>query len=105
MRRVRLVAGGWSSEAEQAVTFIERFRGLRSLGPDARLLIRARSVHTIGMSRPIGVLVIAHDGAVLDARTLSRNRVLFHNRARHILEVPEGSDLPPLESRVEINDV
>ena len=105
MRRVRLTAGGWSSEAEQAVTFVDRFRGLRALSPGARLLIETRSVHTIGLTRPINVVVIGRDGSVLDTRTLTRNRVLVNRLARHILEVPHGSDLPDLDSKVEIVDV
>ena len=105
MRRVRLTAGAWSSEAEQATTFIDRFRGLRALSPGARLLIETRSVHTIGLPFSIAVVVIGRDGSVLDTRTLTRNRVLFHRLAQHILEVPHGSDLPALDSKVEIIDV
>lgn len=105
MRRVRLISEGWISEAARAVTFIERFRGLRGEPDGARLLLETSSVHTLGMKRSISVVMIDRDLKVIRAQALMPNRVIFERSARFILEVPRGSQLPAVGSRVEIIDV
>ncbi len=105
MRTVRLVAGEWSSLALQASTFLDRLLGLRVATPNAGgLLIRTRSVHTIGLGRPIEVVIIDRDLRVLETAPLPRNRVLIRRPAWFMLELPAGSDLPPLQSQLEIID-
>jgi len=64
MRRGQVTHGGqvWVGQAERAVSFWERLRGLlgrASLGPDAALLIeRCGAVHTVGMRFAIDVVFL-----------------------------------------------
>ncbi|MEX1135210.1 MAG: hypothetical protein WED83_10245 [Acidimicrobiia bacterium] len=104
MRRVRLATDGLASEAYRASTFIERFRGLRGGPDDARLLFETSSVHTLGMSRSICVVMIDHDLRVIRAQSLLPNRVTFEPTARFILELPLGAELPAIGASVEIVD-
>ena len=99
-----MTAADWSSEADQATTFIERFRGVRGGPPRASLLLETRSIHTIGLGRSIGVVVIDRGFRVVEVKTLARNRILYRLAARFMLELPAGSDPPPLHSRMEIID-
>ena len=105
MRRVRLIADGWSSEASRPSTFIERFRGLRAEASHARLLFETSSVHSFGMTRAISVVMIDHDLQVIRAQTLSPNRLIHERRARFILELPDDTELPAIGASVEILDV
>ena len=99
-----MTAGEWSSEADRATTFIERFRGVRGGPAGASFLLETRSVHTIGLGRPIGVVVIDRGFRVIEAKTLARNRILYRLTARFMLELPAGTDPPPLHATLEIID-
>jgi hypothetical protein len=101
---VRLSAGKWSAEAKQATNFIDRLRGLHAPTVDRPFLIEARSVHTIGMDRPITVVVVGRDFRVLESTTVGPNRVLVRMPARYMLELPAGSEVPPRQARLEIVD-
>jgi uncharacterized membrane protein (UPF0127 family) len=105
MRRVRLVSDKWASEALQASTFIERFRGLRGEPNDARLLFQTSSVHTIGMTRSISIVMMDDDLRVIRAQSLLPNRVVHERSARFILELPHGMELPAVGAGVVIVDV
>ena len=95
---------GWASEATQAVTFFERFRGLRGQANDARLLIQTSSIHTIGMTRSIGLVLIGPDRRVIRVQTLAPNRLIRERAARFILELPEGAAVPEEGAQVEVVD-
>ncbi|HKZ24678.1 MAG TPA: hypothetical protein VJ398_02700 [Acidimicrobiia bacterium] len=105
MTRVCLVTDDWSSEASRASTFIERFRGLRGEPDDAHLLLETSSVHTLGMARSIAIVMIDRDLRVIRTQALMPNRVVYERTARFVLELPKGSELPAVGSRVEIVDV
>ncbi|MEX1124100.1 MAG: hypothetical protein WD895_00735 [Acidimicrobiia bacterium] len=105
MRKVRLVTDEWVSEASRPSTFIERFRGLRGEPDDARLLFETSSVHTLGMTRSISVVMIDHDLRVIRAQSLLPNRVIHDRTAQFILELPCDTELPAIGASVEIIDV
>jgi uncharacterized membrane protein (UPF0127 family) len=105
MKRVRLAANGWSVEAMCALTFYERWRGLRGAPAHSRLLMESSSVHTFGMHTPISVVMIDSDLRVVRAQSLPPNRVVYDRRARFMLELPELSAVPPLGAPLEIADV
>jgi hypothetical protein len=105
MRRVRLSAGEWSANAEQATSFVDRLRGLRALSAHDRLLIETRSIHTIGLGRAVTVVVVGRDRRVLESTTLGPNRVLVRMPARYLLELPAGSEVPPPRAILQIVDV
>jgi len=105
MRRVRLVTDSWSCEASRPSTFIERLRGLRAEPDDARLLFETSSVHSLGMTRSISVVMIDHDLRVIRAQSLLPNRLIYERRARFILEMPDDTELPAIGARVEVLDV
>jgi hypothetical protein len=104
MKTVRLLAGRWFTEASQVSTFFERFRGMRGASADARYLFEASSVHTLGMTRSISVVMIDHDLRVIRAHSLLPNRVVYERRARFILELPSHAALPEVGASVEIVD-
>ncbi len=99
-----MVAEGWVSEATRAVTFFERFRGLRGQPDDARILFETSSIHTIGMSRSIALVMIAADRRVIRVQTLAPNRLVRERGARFILELPEGAEVPNEGAHVEVID-
>lgn len=105
MRKVRLATDGWVSEASRATSFIERLQGLRGKPDDARLLFETSSVHTLGMTRSISVVMIDRDLRVIRAQALLPNRVIYEPTARFILELPGNTALPAVGSRVVIVDV
>lgn len=96
--------GAWSAHAVQATTFLDRFRGLHALTADDSLLIQARSIHTLGLGRPVEVVVVDRDLVVSESTTLGPNRVFVRLPAWYMLELPVGSALPALRSRLEITD-
>ena len=59
------------------------------------LFERARSVHTFGMREPILVAFLDRDHRVLRVTTVPPRRIVWSARARHVLELPAGSDLLP----------
>lgn len=77
----------------------ERVRGLlgwRRLDPTEGLLLRARSVHTVGMRWPIDAVLLGAELRVIDVITLRPGRVLLPRRGvRLVLETAEGSGLRP----------
>jgi uncharacterized protein len=57
------------------------------------LFERARSIHSFGMRTPIQVAFLDRDHRVLRMTTLPPRRLAWSLRARHVLEVPVGTDL------------
>jgi uncharacterized membrane protein (UPF0127 family) len=57
------------------------------------LFERARSVHTFGMREAIDVAFLDRDLRVLRVTTVPPRRIVWSVRARHVLEMPAGSDL------------
>lgn len=78
---------------EIAEGLLARSKGL--LGRDAldgAMLLKARSVHTIGMRFPIDVAFCDRDLVVLDTTTLSPFRLgLPRRRGSHVLEARAGA--------------
>lgn len=77
----------------------ERMRGLLgSASPDpgtGLLLERARSVHTVGMRRPITVILLDADLRVRARLELAPNRLLLPRPGvRHVLELGPGAGIP-----------
>jgi uncharacterized protein len=71
----------------------ERIQGLRGRRPVPMLFERARSVHTFGMREAIVVAFLDRDHRVIRVTTVSPRRIVWSMRARHVLEMPSGSDL------------
>ncbi|MGI9194378.1 MAG: DUF192 domain-containing protein [Actinomycetota bacterium] len=73
---------------------VEKMRGLigsKGLAPATGLLLRARQVHTFGMSFAIDTVHLAADGKVLRIRTMKPGRlgrVVYS--ARWVLELQAG---------------
>lgn len=85
---------GWSSgPVMEATTFWSRFIGLRPHAVDA-LLLRARSVHTVGMRHPLGIVGLDRGLLVVEVRTVKPDRVVLMGSARWILELPPDRPLP-----------
>ncbi len=57
------------------------------------LFERCRSVHTIGMARPITVVFLDPSWRVLRVDRTPAGRLVFDRRARHVLECHIGSDV------------
>ena len=69
---------------------------MRRLDPTEGLLLRARSVHTVGMGGPIDAVLLDPQLRVIDVITLRPGRVLLPRRGvRFVLETAEGSGLRP----------
>lgn len=84
----------WSSgPVVEAATFWRRLTGLRPVATNA-LLLRARSVHTVGMRHALGVVGLDEGFVVVGARTVQPLRVVLMGSARWILELPPDRPLP-----------
>jgi uncharacterized membrane protein (UPF0127 family) len=85
---------------DEPTTRRERTRGLRGRPPPGivhgMLFERCRSVHTFGMTAPIGVASLDARLHVVSVRTMRPRRVLLpRGRVRHILECGTGADVRP----------
>jgi hypothetical protein len=91
MRRVVLELAGSEILVGVPESHRERMRGLvdpstRDL--DGLLLERARSVHTFGLGRPIRIVLLDRELAVLDVIDLPPRRLLLpRRRVRHVVEL------------------
>lgn len=101
MYQVELSTAGWSTRAYLARTFADRLLGNLRTPPGTALVLRTRSVHSFGQSRPIEVVGLDCDMKVVAVKTLDPNRVSVIRSARIILELPAGSPVPNVADRVE----
>jgi uncharacterized membrane protein (UPF0127 family) len=81
-----------------ATTRAERIRGLLGRSPPppgtGLLLLRATSIHTLGMGFPIEVAWLDEGLGVVEVRTLRPWRLALPRRgARHVLECPAGTGI------------
>ena len=84
---------GIALDVEVPTTHRERVRGLIGRPPVPMLFERARSVHTFGMREEIVVAFLDRDHRVIRVTTVPPRRIVWSMRARHVLEMPAGSDL------------
>ncbi len=80
-------------DVEVPTTHRERVRGLIGRPAVPMLFERARSVHTFGMREAIVVAFLDRDHRVIRVTTVPPRRIVWSVRARHVLEMPAGSDL------------
>jgi uncharacterized membrane protein (UPF0127 family) len=80
-------------EVQVPTTHRERARGLLGRRPVPMLFERARAVHTFGMREAIDVAFLDRDLRVLRVTTVPPRRIVWSMRARHVLEMPAGSEL------------
>ena len=78
---------------EVPISLRERTRGLRGRRPVPMLFERARSVHTFGMREAIVVAFLDRGYRVISVATVPPRRIVWSVRARHVLEMPAGSEL------------
>lgn len=101
---VRLESADWSpGPIVLLTTRKDRRVGLRPLPGPFGVLLRTRSIHTLGMQTPIGVVVLSSEGIVIRAAVVPPHRVIVAMRARWMLEVAP-SPLPEVGSRLVIRD-
>jgi hypothetical protein len=99
-----MTSAGWSRRVVIATNFVERWRGLRRSSTDA-MLISTRSVHGLGMDRPLLAVGLDADYRVIGWRVLSPNRIIGLKGARHWLELPVDDEPPPIGSFLEVTHV
>jgi uncharacterized membrane protein (UPF0127 family) len=88
-------SNGWSSgPVAVAVTFKDRWRGLRPSPADFGLLLKTRSVHSFGMKRDLLLIGLDARGTVIDTRTLRPGRIVTLPTVVFILEL-NGDRSPP----------
>lgn len=58
------------------------------------LILRARSMHTVGMCHPIGAVAVDRRGRVVSATIVPPRRLWAVPGAALIIEVPVGAGLP-----------
>jgi uncharacterized membrane protein (UPF0127 family) len=85
--------GGVVIEVLVPATHRERARGLLGRPPVPMLFERARAVHTFGMRVAIDVAFLDRDLRVIRVATVPPRRIVWSVRARHVLEMPAGSEL------------
>jgi uncharacterized membrane protein (UPF0127 family) len=93
LTRSLLGPGGRVIRVEVPTSRRERARGLGGRRPVPMLFERARSVHTFGMREAIDVAFLDGHHEVIRVSTMPPRRIVFALRARHVLEMPAGTDL------------
>jgi len=87
MRSARVSTASRAIEVDVPERVLERVRGLIGRRSDRGLLLRARSVHTFGMTRPIHALLLDRDSTVVAVVRLPPSRLLLPRAGvRGILE-------------------
>ncbi|NNC92158.1 MAG: hypothetical protein HKN80_06665 [Acidimicrobiia bacterium] len=95
----RLRVGLWvSPPVILAVGFIERLRGLRPHSDGRALLLRGRSVHSIGMKESLWVVGLDREGVAIETRLLRPGRFRRIRRAIWMLEFSAAEPPPPIGS-------
>lgn len=95
------VVSGWASPpVVRAETANDRLVGLRNADGAITVVMRARSVHGIGLRTSLGVVGIGPQGRVRRRRHLKPRGVLWFADCRWIIELPAGYPLPPLDARL-----
>jgi len=92
VRIFEVSTGCWSSGPLRVLTTRrDRRLGLTPSPGPFGALIRGRSIHTFGMTAPIGVIALDAKGVVRRARIVPPSRAFFAPRARWIVETPGGA--------------
>ncbi len=94
MRLLQLQQGRLRYEVLVAETFGERLRGLIGRPPNWAMLLPGRSVHSIGMRRPVMVVALDADFRVVEIERLEPMRLCSPKDARWLIELPIGCELP-----------
>jgi len=101
VRLVRLAAAGWrSGPLALAETRVERLLGIRGLDPGVGLLLRTRSVHSIGLALPLLIMAVDLSGRVVCGKMLAPHRVVFVAEAAWIAELPSDAFCPEVGTRL-----
>ena len=77
-----------------ALGFHRRLRGIRAVPPGWGVLLRGRSVHTLGLSSPLTVITLDGSGRVRRAGRVPPGRVLMDPGAVWIAELPPAGRPP-----------
>lgn len=94
------ISNEWSSgPVAIAVTFSDRWHGLRPTPTGFGLLLKTRSVHSFGMKTTLLLVGVDARGAVVRSRTLRPGGIAIMATARYILEL-EGHRSPPVMGSV-----
>ena len=105
MDTVLLESDEWSSgPVFRAGTFGERLRGLRSRPPGSAVLLKAKSVHGIGMRHPFVAVGLTSQLEVLGVKPVRPGRVVVFPGGTYILELPAGRGLPVPGTVLEMTD-
>jgi len=89
----------WSEAVRVLGTPLDRLEGLSRARHGAVLLL-TRSIHTLTMPRPIGVVVLDVDGTVVSSRTMAPRRVVFFGPRRWVVEVGIDAPMPAPGTRI-----
>ena len=88
-------------EVNLAVSFADRLLGLRRVDPDSALLLRTRSVHGFGMTRPFLAIGMDGKGRVVGSTVVKPWRMVWFRRCRWVLEMPEWHSPPAVGETLE----
>ena len=89
----------------EAISFGDRFYGLRKLEPGSSLLIRTSSVHAFGFRRPFRAVGLSAELTVISHSIVEPWKAVRFPGCSFVIEMPVDAPVPPLGSRLEITDV
>ena len=106
MEHVTLTTPSWTSgPVVIADTFYRRLRGVRIVPPRHALLLRAASVHGMGLSSPLTTVAFDRSGHVSAVGRLAPWRFWGRAGARMILEMDLEEPIPDFGERVAIRPI
>lgn len=99
-------AGSWSADGlVVAESFFERLRGVKLSTAVSGVVIRRSAVHTMGVSSAIETVAVDREGTVIGVRSLAPNRFAWFRGASYLVELPGGTEVPEVGSKVVMADV
>lgn len=102
---MNLDGASWSRSVLMPETFLERLTGLHAHSWDDSMLIPTRSVHGLGMGRPLRVVGLSRDLTVLRTDVLRPWRFRTFTKASYVLELPIDAPPPPLGAKLTMSRV
>ena len=97
MDRGTFITGTWESPPVlRALTFWQRWKGLRPAAAGRALLMKSGSAHGFGMKEPLLVVALDAGGRVLACRILRPGRLVWLPNTAQLLELPGDHPRPPV---------
>ncbi len=103
MKEMRIVSDLWpGSPVKIANSFLDNLRGINGVPDGTGLLLRKRSVHTIGLNTTMWGVGVDSSGTVLAVKKMRPNRFFHYSACAYVVELPREIDPPAPGDRLRV---